>query len=83
MTMIDRLSRLRRQPCTGCQTNSPAPQGPAVVAVTRRQRLAAMGEAWIIAIARRSCVDMPFLIDSLPNEVLHALFIRPDEARHD
>ncbi len=40
-------------------------------------------QAWIVAMAQRACVDMPLLIDSVPNEVLRAALTGRSEARDD
>jgi hypothetical protein len=48
-----------------------------------RLRFAMVREAWIVAMAQRFCVDMPLLLDSLPNEVIHASLTARNEARHD
>lgn len=91
MMMIDqlrlRLSRLflRRH---NCRFQHAAPKRvPTVASVAAlapwRLFLAMVREAWIVAMAQRFCVDMPLLIDSLPNEVLRAALTGRSEARDD
>jgi hypothetical protein len=46
-------------------------------------RRATAREAWVIAMARRLCVDMPLLIGSLRIELIRAPLIGRDEERHD
>jgi hypothetical protein len=87
MKIFDWLPLLRRHSGAGCACTAPASHDPAATDIRGRarprMRLAMAREAWVIALAQRLCVDMPLLIDSLPNELIRVSLMGRDEVRHD
>jgi hypothetical protein len=51
--------------------------------LTLRERLVKVREVCVVAMTQRLCVDMPVLIDSVPNELIRESLIGRDKEHRD